>query len=136
MQKIRFADETELEIHNISNNGNTLTVDVLNGDSTAVEELMSAPERLAVIQYYAETDLLRAYAGYTVLDSYTKKMNQTISTDWTQTDPKTQSGFVEEKADILSVILIKPEMIDKIAGQVAQNTANIDYLSMETGIEL
>ena len=68
MKKIRFSDNTELEIYNISCSGNTLTVEVLNGNSTELETLFKDSDNLAVIQYYVGTELVKGYAGYTRLN--------------------------------------------------------------------
>ena len=76
MKKIRFSDNTELEIYNISCSGNTLTVEVLNGKSTDLETLFKDSDNLAVIQYYVGTELVKGYAGYTQLQEYKKRIDE------------------------------------------------------------
>lgn len=136
MKKIRFSDNTELEIYNISCSGNTLTVEVLNGNSTDLETLFNDSDNLAVIQYYVGTELVKGYSGYTQLQKYEKRMNQTISTDYSTTDSSTESGFAEEKADISVITLTKPEKIEAVADKTEQNAADIAYLAMESGVDL
>lgn len=136
MKKIRLNNLTEVEIYDISDTVDRLSISILNADSNAMEELFSNADNTSVIQYYVGTELMKGYAGYTELQGYNKKMNQTISTDYTTTDASTESGFVETKADIFSVTLTKPAQITIITTQVEQNTANIDYVAMETGVEL
>ena len=58
------------------------------------------------------------------------------STDYATEDPETESGFKEETTDRCIVTMRKVSMLVSVAGQTAQNTANIDYLAMEAGIEL
>ena len=136
MKKIRFSDNTELEIYNISCSGNTLTVEVLNGNSTDLETLFKDSDNLAVLQYYVGTELVKGYSGYTQMQKYEKRMNQTISTDYSTPDSSTESGFAEEKADISVITLIKPEKIEAVADKTEQNSADIAYLAMESGVDL
>ena len=136
MKKIRFSDNTELEIYNISCSGNTLTVEVLNGNSTDIETLFKDSDNLAVIQYYVGTELMKGYSGYTQLQKYEKRMDQTISTDYSTTDSSTESGFAEEKADISVITIVKPEKIETVADQTEQNAADIAFLAMESGVDL
>ena len=136
MKKIRFTDKTELEIYNISCSGNTLTVEILNGNSSDLETLFKDSDNLAVLQYYVGTELVKGYSGYTQLQKYEKRMNQTISTDYNTPDSSTESGFAEEKADISVITLIKPEKIEAVADKTEQNAADIAYLAMESGVDL
>lgn len=136
MKKIRLSNDTELEVYSISNSDNTLTINVLNGNSTDLETLFSDSDNLSVIKYFVGTDLMKGYAGYTQLSEYRKMMNQTISTDYNTTDPTTESGFAEEKADISTITLVKPLKIDTVSDQTDQNTADIAYLAMEMGADL
>lgn len=136
MKKIRLADQTEIEIYNISASGNTLMIAILNGDATALEAVFQNKDDISVIQHYAGVDLIRGYAGYTQLKGYHKSMGQTISTDWSAQDASTESGFAETKADILTIYLEKPDQIATVAGQTEQNAADIAYMAMETGVEL
>lgn len=136
MKKIRFTDKTELEIYNISCYGNTLTVEILNGNSTDLETLFKDSDNLAVIQYYVGTDLMKGYSGYTQLQKYEKRMDQTISTDYNTTDSSTESGFAEDKADISVITLVKPEKIEAVADKTDQNAADIAFLAMESGVDL
>lgn len=136
MKKIRFSNQTELEIYNISGSDNSLTVEVLNGDSTELEKVFSNPVNLSTIQYYVGTELMKGYAGYTQLQEYCKRMDKTISVDYNTPDSSTESGFAEEKADISVITLVKPDRMDVIEAQTEQNTADIAYVAMESGVDL
>ena len=126
MKKIRFVDQTEVEIYNITQSGDTLQIDILNGDATALEETFSDVDNLAVIQYYVDADLMCAYAKFDQLQSYVKRMSQVLA----------DSGFAETKADVLTVTLAKLPKIVAVANQTDQNTADIDYIAMETGVNV
>ena len=113
MKKIRLVDQTEIEIYNITQSGDTLQIDILNGDATALEETFKDADNLSVIQYYIEEDLMIAYARFDQLQSYTKRMGQ-----------------------VLTVTLAKLPKIVDVANQTDQNTADIDYIAMETGVNV
>lgn len=136
MKKIRLVDQTEIEIYNITQSGDTLQIDILNGDATALEETFKDADKLSVIQYYIEEDLMIAYARFDQLQSYTKRMSQVLAVDYTIEDETTDSGFAETKADVLTVTLAKLPKIVDVANQTDQNTADIDYIAMETGVNV
>lgn len=136
MKKIRLVDQTEIEIYNITQSGDTLQIDILNGDATALEETFKYADNLSVIQYYIEEDLMIAYARFDQLQSYTKRMGQVLAVDYTIEDETTDSGFAETKADVLTVTLAKLPKIVDVANQTDQNTADIDYIAMETGVNV
>ena len=136
MKKIRLVDQTEIEIYNITQSGDTLQIDILNGDATALEETFKDADNLSVIQYYIEEDLMIAYARFDQLQSYVKRMSQVLAVDYTIEDETTDSGFAETKADVLTVTLAKLPKIVDVANQTDQNTADIDYIAMETGVNV
>lgn len=136
MKKIRLVDQTEIEIYNITQSGDTLQIDILNGDATALEETFKDADNLSVIQYYIEEDLMIAYARFDQLQSYTKRMGQVLAVDYTIEDETTDSGFAETKADVLTVTLAKLPKIVAVANQTDQSTADIDYIAMETGVNV
>lgn len=136
MKKIRLVDQTEIEIYNITQSGDTLQIDILNGDATALEETFKDADNLSVIQYYVEEDLMIAYARFDQLQSYVKRMSQVLAVDYTIEDETTDGGFAETKADVLTVTLAKLPKIVDVANQTDQNTADIDYIAMETGVNV
>ena len=136
MKKIRLVDQTEIEIYNITQSGDTLQIDILNGDATALEETFKDADNLSVIQYYVEEDLMIAYARFDQLQSYVKRMSQVLAVDYTIEDETTDSDFAETKADVLTVTLAKLPKIVDVANQTDQNTADIDYIAMETGVNV
>lgn len=136
MKKIRLVDQTEIEIYNITQSGDTLQIDILNGDATALEETFKDADNLSVIQYYVGEDLMIAYARFDQLQSYTKRMSQVLAVDYTIEDETTDSGFAETKADVLTVTLAKLPKIEAVEDQAEQNRADIDYIAMETGVNV
>lgn len=136
MKKIRLVDQTEIEIYNITQSGDTLQIDILNGDATALEETFKDADNLSVIQYYVEEDLMIAYARFDQLQSYTKRMGQVLAVDYTIEDETTDSGFAETKADVLTVTLAKLPKIESMEDQTKQCRADIDYIAMETGVNV
>lgn len=136
MKKIRLVDQTEIEIYNITQSGDTLQIDILNGDATALEEIFKDADNLSVIQYYVGEDLMIAYARFDQLQSYAKKMNQVLAVDYTIEDETTDSGFAETKADVLTVTLAKLPKIEAVEDQTEQCRADIDYIAMETGVNV
>lgn len=136
MKKIRLVDQTEIEIYNITQSGDTLQIDILNGDATALEETFKDADNLSVIQYYVEEDLMIAYARFDQLQSYTKRMGQVLAVDYTIEDETTDSGFAETKADVLTVTLAKLPKIESVEDQTEQCRADIDYIAMETGVNV
>ena len=63
-------------------------------------------------------------------------MNQVLSVDYTTPDESTESGFEEVKADVLTITLSKLPEIVVVADQTEQNRADIDYIAMETGVNV
>ena len=136
MKKIRLVDQTEIEIYNITQSGDTLQIDILNGDATALEETFKDADNLSVIQYYVGEELMIAYARFDQLQSYTKRMGQVLAVDYTIEDETTDSGFAETKADVLTVTLAKLPKIESVEDQTEQCRADIDYIAMETGVNV
>lgn len=137
MKKIRLVDQTEIEVYNITQSGDTLQIDILNGDATALEETFRDSDNLAVIQYYVDADMMCAYAKFDQLQSYTKRMSQVLDVDYTTPpDESSDSGFAETKADVLTVTLAKLPKIVAVADLTEQNRADIDYIAMETGVNV
>jgi len=136
MNKIVFSDNTEIQISNVTQSGDTLTITVDTPDVNAVIGKFRDRSATNVMRYYAELDLIRGYAGYTKLQGVLFAPDIVTDVDYTTEDPATESGFVERVTDRCIVTMKKVSMLASVAGQTAQNTANIDYLAMETGIEL
>ena len=134
MKKIRLVDQTEIEIYNITQSGDTLHIDILNGNATSLETTFADADNLSVIQYYVDTDLMCAYAKFDQLQSYIKRMDQVLSVDYTTPDETTDSGFAETKADVLTITLAKLPKIVAVANQTAHNTADMEYIAMEQGV--
>ena len=136
MNKIIFADNTEIEISGITQSGDTLTVTIDTSDANAVIENFRNKSAAAVMRYYAGMDLIRGYAGFTRMEDVKFMPDVVTDVNYEITDNTTESGFAEYKTDRCIVTMKKVSMIASVANQTAQNTANIDYLAMETGIDL
>lgn len=136
MGKIIFADNTEMEISDIAQYEDALDVTVDTSDVNAVIDKFRDANAVSVMRYYAGLDLIRGYAGYTKLQRVSFTPDVVVDVDYATTDPTTDSGFSEHTTDKCVVTMSKTSMLASVARQTAQNTANIDYLAMETGTEL
>lgn len=136
MNKIIFSDNTEIQISDIIKSGDILTITIDTSDANSVIEKFRNKSATDVMRYYAESDLIQGYAGYTNLQNVKFEPDVVTNVNYNTTDPTTESGFVEETMDRCIVTMKKVPMIVSVANQTAQNTANIDYMAMETGIEL
>lgn len=136
MNKIIFADNTEIQISDISNQNDMLSITVYTSNVDSVIEKFRDKSATSVMRYYAETDLIRGYAGFTKMQNVSFEPDVVVNVNYAVTDPTTESGFVENFTDRCIVTMKKVSMIATVAGQTAQNTSNIDYIAMETGIEL
>lgn len=136
MNKIIFSDNTEIKISDVTQSGGTLTVTIDTNDVNSVIEKFTDKDATSVMRYYADTDLIRGYSGFTNLQNVVFTPNVTEDINYEVEDKSTESGFVEQIVDRCVVTMRKASMLSAVANQTAQNTANIDYLAMETGIEL
>ena len=136
MNKIVFSDNTEIQISNVTQSGDTLTITADTQDVNSVIEKFRNRSATSVMRYYSGIDLIRGYAGYTKLYEVSFTPDLVIDVDYATEDPVTESGFAELVTDRCVVTMKKVSMLASVAGQTAQNTANIDYLAMETGVEL
>lgn len=136
MNKIRFADNTEIEVNSISQVNDMLSITINTDDINSVISQFRDTTKTSVMRYYSGTDLLRGYSGFTQMEKVSFTPDVVISIDYNETDSTTESGFVEEKADQCIISMKKVPEIVNVANQTEQNTANIDYIAMETGIEL
>lgn len=136
MNKIVFSDNTEIHISNVSQSGDTLTITIPTDDVNSIIDKFCDESSTSVMRYYAGLDLIRGYSGFTNFENVTFMPEVIVRIDYEQTDPYTGSGFKEEKENQCVVTIKKKSMLSNIANQTAQNTANIDYLAMEAGIEL
>lgn len=136
MNKLRFADNTEMEVLGVSNAGNILRVRV---PGTGLDNLITNfkdAAKLTPLRYFEDDVLLRGYAGYTKFGGleYTPDVLQEV--DYAVEDVTTESGFREIRSDIVTVTLEKVPAVAIVAARTEKNTADIDYLAMETGVEL
>lgn len=136
MNKIIFANQTEIEISGVTQSGDTLTVSINTDDANSVIEKFSDKSATSVMRYYSGIDLIRGYSGFTILENVKFAPDVVTHIDYETTDQYTESGFVEEKTDRCVVTMRKETILAFVAQQTAQNTANIDYLAMEAGVEL
>lgn len=136
MNKIVFSDNTEIQISNVIQSGNTLRIAVDTSDANAVIAKFRDKSATAVMRYYAGLDLIRGYAGYTEMHDMSFMPDVVVDTNYEIEDVATESGFLEQTTDRCVVTMKKTSMLASVAVQTAQNTANLDYMAMETGIEL
>lgn len=136
MNKIVFSDNSELQITETSQTANDLLITIDTSNVNELSEKFQDKTLTKVMRYYSGIDLIRGYSGYINLKNISFTPGVTVSVDYSIEDPSTESGFSEKKVDRCIVTMEKTSMLASVAGQTAQNTANIDYLAMEAGIEL
>lgn len=136
MNKIVFSDNTEIQITEATQAKDILSITIDTSNVNALSEKFRDKALTKVMRYYSGIDLIRGYSGYTNLKSISYTPGVTVSVDYSVEDPATESGFAEETVDRCVVTMERASMLASVAGQTAQNTANIDYLAMEAGLEL
>lgn len=136
MNKIVFSDNTEIQISNVTQSGDILRIAVDTPDANSVIAKFRDKSATAVMRYYAGLDLIRGYAGYTKLQDMSFMPDIVVATNYEIEDTTTESGFLEQTTDRCVVTMKKTSMLASVAAQTVQNTANLDYMAMETGIEL
>ena len=120
MNKVRFANGNEMEINSISQTEDTLHISVETTDANGVIEAFNDnPEQTSVMRYFVGTDLIRGYAGFTnmVKAEYIPRVVKNI--DYSETDPATSSGFVEEVVDYVHITMGKPDAVASLQADVA-----------------
>lgn len=136
MNKLRFADNTEMEVLGVSNAGNILKVKMPGTDLANLVTIFKNPSKLTPLRYFEDDVLLRGYAGYTKFTGMEYAPDVLQDVDYTTEDATTESGFHEVHTDIVTVTLEKVPAVALVAAKTEKNTADIDYLAMETGVEL
>ena len=141
MKKIRLVDGTEYEIYNISDTSDLLTISMLDADATAMEQAFSDASNLAIIQYYVGTDLMKAYARYSDLARYEKKIDQLMSIDYATVDDTTESGFAETRNDVLTLYInrvaqtTEAESLSERVDALEEDMTNLNSILEETNDE-
>lgn len=137
MNKIRFANDTEMEVSGVTQAGDTLRIEVKTADVNAVigsfRDNLAATSRM---RYYVGTDLLRGYTGYTLLAGVEFFPDVVTGIDYETEDETTESGFAEVKVDEVTVIMRRVDKVTQVAAAAEQLAANLDYVAMETGVEI
>lgn len=123
MEKIKFNNETSLELYVISSTSEHLTFSVLDDVRNGLEEICKDVENTEVIRMISVNDsgdetTLKGYAGYTNLVSMKTEYGVTTNIDYETTDDTTKSGFVEEVHDITTVVLQKPTQIETVTSEL------------------
>jgi len=136
MNKLRFADNTEMEVFGVTNAGNILKVMVPGGELDSLVVTFKDVTKLTPLRYFEDDVLLRGYAGYTKFAGMEYAPDVLQDVDYTTEDATTESGFHEVHTDIVTVTLEKVPAVALVAAKTEKNTADIDYLAMETGVEL
>lgn len=137
MHKIRFANDKEMEVSGVTQAGDTLKIEIETADVNSVaasfRDNAAATSR---IKYYVGSDLLRGYAGYTKMTGIEFTPDVVTNVDYETEDATAESGFAEVKVDKVSVTMQRVDKVTRIAAAAEQLAANLDYVAMETGIEL
>ena len=121
MNKLRFANGNEIEIVSVAQNDNTLLN--IEMETSNVNDVISAfnenADQTSVMRYYVGTDLIRGYAGFTNMTKVEYIPRVVKSIDYSETDPTTASGFVEEVVDKAFVTMSKPDAVTALQADVA-----------------
>ena len=108
MHKIRFSNDTEIEVSGVSQAGDTLSIQIETSDLNAVREAFKdKPEATRRMRYYVGADLLRGYAGYTRLAKVEYHPDVVKDIDYSVEDDTTESGFAETVVDMVTVQMQK-----------------------------
>lgn len=108
MHKIRFSNDTEIEVSGVSQAGDTLSIQIETSDLNAVREAFKdKPDATRRMKYYVGADLLRGYAGYTKLSGISYQPDVVQSIDYSVEDDTTESGFKETVVDMVTVKMQK-----------------------------
>ncbi len=109
MKKIIFSDNTDLEISNISETGNSLKIEIDSSDANSViQKFNDNSAATGVMRYYVGIDLMKGYSGYTEMKNLQYIPHVTTSVDYETTDDTTESGFVETYTDKITITMQKP----------------------------
>lgn len=124
MKKIVFLNSDELEIADIVQTGGTVQAKIKSSDFDGMLSLFKDnPAATSVIRYYAGTDLICGYKGYTHLKDITMEFGVVSAIDYTTEDPNTDSGFAETHTDIITVRMEK--------ASVPMDTSSLEALSTD-----
>ena len=108
MHKIRFSNDTEIEVSGVSQAGDTLSIQIETSDLNAVREAFKdKPDATRRMKYYVGADLLRGYAGYTKLSGISYQPDVVKDIDYSVEDDTTESGFKETVVDMVTVKMQK-----------------------------
>ena len=108
MNKIRFSDNTEIEVSGVTLAGDTLSSQIETSDLNTVRNAFKdKPLATNRMRYYVGTDLIRGYAGYTKLTGIEYQPDVVQEVDYSIEDDTTESGFVETVSDVVTVKMRK-----------------------------
>lgn len=108
MHKIRFSDETEIEVSGVSQVDETLSIQIETSDLNAVRATFKDnPDATRRMRYYVGADLIRGYAGYTKLAGIEYQPDVVQEIDYAIEDDTTESGFAETVSDVVTVKMRK-----------------------------
>lgn len=135
MNKIRFANDIEMEVYGVTQSGDTLHIEVDTADvNSVISKFRANSAATSVMRYYVGTDLLRGYAGYTKLAGIQYVPDVLRDINYAIVDPATASGFQETRVDTVTVTMQKTqEGIDAITAQLANHENEISVLKTDMG---
>lgn len=108
MNKIRFSDNTEIEVSGVTLAGDTLSIQIETSDLNTVRNAFKdKPLATRRMRYYVGADLIRGYAGYTKLTGIEYQPDVVQEVDYSIEDDTTESGFVETVSDVVTVKMRK-----------------------------
>ncbi|WP_321024801.1 hypothetical protein [Eisenbergiella porci] len=137
MNKIRFANDIEMEVAGVSQAGDSLQIELETTDvNAAINSFRNNAAATSRMRYYVGADLLRGYTGYTKLVEVEFQPDVVTGIDYEIEDGTTESGFSEIKMDKVTVSMKRVDKVAQVAAAAEQLAANLDYVAMETGVEI
>lgn len=145
--KIKLANGTEYTVVGANNKGNTVEIELKKNVLTAegAEEAFGVRENLSKIEVYETTRKISTLLGYVVLAEVRLKAG-VVTVVLTKEADKTEQRITEaatKAADATNAAAAAVEtaaeakaVSEQVVADVEQLTANLDYLAMETGVEL
>lgn len=135
MNKIRFSDNTEIEVSGVSQAGETLSIQIETSDLNTVRAAFKdKPGATRRIRYYVGSDLLRGYAGYTRLAKIEYQPDVIKDIDYSVEDDTTESGFKETVVDMVTVKMQKASenasaAVSALDTRVANVEADVQFIN-------
>ena len=113
-KKIRLYDLTELEIENITQAGDSLRIEFKGMSLDDLIATFKVQENLQMIQYYVNTTMMTAYAGFIIYESAEEIANGIVTINQDVLNESTPSGFEETYEDLQKIVIRKKNYNERL----------------------